>query len=299
MNILEQRQQQAALRNNLKRSKPDWLKAQLPQSNDYKWIHKVVRDNNLHTICTSGKCPNASECWGAGTATFMILGNICTRACKFCNVPTGRPEAVDESEPARIARSVQIMKLRHAVITSVDRDDLPDGGATIWVETIKAVKEQNPGITQEVLIPDFQGMTNLVQQIIDAKPEVISHNLETVRRVTPQIRSRAKYDVSLSVLKYISDAGVVSKSGIMLGLGETEKEVLETMDDLANVGVKVMTIGQYLQPTKKHIEVQEYVTPKQFKFYEKEGFKRGFKFVESGPLVRSSYHAEKHINALK
>ncbi len=299
MNILEQREQQANLRKNLRRSKPDWLKVQLPQSDDYKWIHKIVRDNNLHTICTSGKCPNAGECWGAGTATFMILGNICTRACKFCNVPTGHPEAVDETEPFRIARSVQIMKLRHAVITSVDRDDLHDGGANIWVETIKAVKEKNPGVTQEVLIPDFQGMKHLIQLIIDAKPEVISHNLETVRRLTPKIRSRARYDISLSVLKYITDAGMVSKSGIMLGLGETEAEVLETMDDLANIGVKVLTIGQYLQPTKKHLEVQEYVTPEQFKFYEEEGLKRGFKYVESGPLVRSSYHAERHINALK
>jgi len=299
MNILEQRKEIAKKREALRRSKPDWLKVQLPQSNDYKWMNNTIKEHSLHTICTSGKCPNAAECWGVGTATFMILGNICTRACKFCNVPTGKPEAVDETEPQRIARSVQIMKLKHAVITSVDRDDLPDGGAGIWVETIKAIKEKNPGITQEVLIPDFQGMTNLVQQIIDAKPEVISHNLETVRRLTPQIRSRAKYDVSLSVLKYISDAGVVSKSGIMLGLGEKEDEVLETMDDLAKVGVKVLTIGQYLQPSKKHLEVQEYVTPEQFKFYEEEGLKRGFKYVESGPLVRSSYHAEKHINALK
>ncbi|MGQ1945652.1 lipoyl synthase [Geofilum sp. OHC36d9] len=289
-NILEQRRH---------RRKPDWLKIQLPNTSDYKWMHKTISDHKLHTICTSGKCPNSAECWGAGTATFMILGDICTRACKFCNVKTGRPEAVDLTEPFRIARSIQIMKLRHAVITSVDRDDLEDGGAGVWVDTIRKVKEMNPGITQEVLIPDFQGMTNLVQLIIDAQPEVISHNLETVRRLTPQIRSRAKYDVSLSVLKYIAEAGVVAKSGIMLGLGEQPDEVLATMDDLVAVGVKVLTIGQYLQPSVKHLEVHEYVNPEQFKFYEEEGLKRGFRFVESGPLVRSSYHAEKHINALK
>lgn len=280
-------------------SKPDWLKIQLPNTADYNWMHKTIRDHKLHTICTSGKCPNAAECWGAGTATFMILGDVCTRACKFCNVKTGKPGAVDFKEPFRIARSIQIMKLKHAVITSVDRDDLPDGGASVWVDTIKKVKELNPTTTMEVLIPDFQGMTNLVQRIIDAQPEVISHNVETVRRLTPRIRSRAKYDVSLAVLKHIADAGAVAKSGIMLGLGETQDEVLHTMDDLAAVGVKVLTIGQYLQPSVQHLEVQEYITPEQFKFYETEGLKKGFKFVESGPLVRSSYHAERHINALK
>nr|WP_317045054.1 lipoyl synthase [Alkalitalea saponilacus] len=281
-----------------RRSKPDWLKIQLPNTSEYSWMHKTIRDHKLHTICTSGKCPNAAECWGAGTATFMILGDTCTRACKFCNVKTGKPGPVDFKEPFRIARSIQIMKIKHAVITSVDRDDLPDGGAGVWVETIKKVKEVNPGITMEVLIPDFQGMTNLVDQIIDAEPEVISHNVETVRRLTPQIRSRAKYDVSLDVLKHIAGRGVVAKSGIMLGLGETQEEVLETMDDLVNQGVKVLTIGQYLQPSAVHLEVQEYITPEQFKIYEIEGLKKGFKFVESGPLVRSSYHAEKHINAL-
>jgi lipoic acid synthetase len=229
----------------------------------------------------------------------MILGDICTRACKFCNVKTGRPEAVDYKEPLRIARSIKIMKLRHAVITSVDRDDLPDGGAGIWVETIKMVKKINPETTMEVLIGDFQGMTNLVQMVIDAQPEVISHNVETVRRLTPQIRSRAKYDVSLDVLKYIADAGCIAKSGLMLGLGETQEEVLETMKDLRNVGVRVLTIGQYLQPSPKHLPVQEYIKPAQFRFYKEEGLKMGFKYVESGPLVRSSYHAERHINALK
>lgn len=280
-------------------SKPDWLKIQLPNTSEYNWMHKTIRDHKLHTICTSGKCPNAAECWGNGTATFMILGDICTRACKFCNVKTGKPGPVDLKEPLRIARSIQIMKLKHAVITSVDRDDLEDGGAGIWVETIQKVKELNPGITMEVLIPDFQGKKHLIQQVIDAKPEVISHNIETVRRLTPVIRSRARYDVSLSVLKYISEAGVVAKSGVMLGLGETDNEVLETMDDLLVVGVKVMTIGQYLQPSVNHLPVHEYVTPEKFRFLEQEGLKKGFKFVESGPLVRSSYHAEKHINALK
>ena len=280
-------------------AKPDWLKIQLPNTSEYRWMNKTIRDNKLHTICTSGKCPNAAECWGNGTATFMILGDVCTRACKFCNVKTGKPGPVDLKEPLRIARSIQIMKLRHAVITSVDRDDLEDGGASIWVETIQKVKEMNPGITMEVLIPDFQGKKHLVQQIIDAKPEVISHNIETVRRLTPLIRSRARYDLSLSVLKYIADAGVVAKSGVMLGLGETDQEVLESMDDLVAVGVKVMTIGQYLQPSLKHLEVQEYVTPEKFNYLMEEGLKKGFKFVESGPLVRSSYHAERHINALK
>jgi lipoic acid synthetase len=282
-----------------RKRKPAWLKIQLPNTSDYNWMNKTIRDHKLHTICTSGKCPNSAECWGNGTATFMILGDICTRSCKFCNVKTGKPDAVDFKEPFRIARSIQIMKLKHAVITSVDRDDLEDGGAGVWAETIRKVKEMNPGITQEVLIPDFNGLKHLIQQVIDAKPEVVSHNLETVRRLTPQIRSKAKYDLSLKVLEYIASTGVVPKSGIMVGLGEKPEEVLETMDDLIAAGVKVLTIGQYLQPSPKHLEVVEYVTPEQFAFYEKEGLKRGFKYVESGPLVRSSYHAEKHINALK
>ncbi len=284
---------------NQRRKKPDWLKIHLPNTGEYNWMNKTIRDHKLHTICTSGKCPNAAECWGNGTATFMILGNICTRSCKFCNVLTGKPETVDFKEPFRIARSIQIMKLKHAVITSVDRDDLEDGGAGIWAETIRKVKEMNPGITQEVLIPDFNGLKHLIQQVIDAAPEVVSHNLETVRRLTPQIRSKAKYNLSLKVLSYIASSDVVAKSGIMVGLGETAEEVMETMDDLIEVGVKVLTIGQYLQPTSKHLPVQEYVTPEQFEIYRKEGLKKGFKYVESGPLVRSSYHAEKHINALK
>ena len=280
-------------------SKPNWLKIQLPNTADYNWMHKTIRDNNLHTICTSGKCPNAAECWSKGTATFMILGNICTRACKFCNVPTGKPLAVDVNEPIKVARSIQIMKLKHAVITSVDRDDLEDGGVSIWVDTILKVKELNPGITMEVLIPDFSGLHHLIQQVIDAKPEVISHNLETVRRLTPEIRTKAKYDLSLKTLRYVANSGVVAKSGIMLGLGETEQEVFETMDDLLQVGVQVMTIGQYLQPSKDNISVVEYIHPDVFKKYKEGGLAKGFSVVESGPLVRSSYHADEHIHALK
>jgi len=280
-------------------SKPDWLKIQLPNTADYKWMNQTIRDNNLHTICTSGKCPNAAECWSKGTATFMILGNICTRACKFCNVPTGRPLAVDKNEPIKVARSIQIMKLKHAVITSVDRDDLEDGGASIWAETIRQVKLLNPGLTMEVLIPDFNGLHHLIQQVIDAQPEVISHNLETVRRLTPVIRTKAKYDLSLKTLKYISDKGMVAKSGIMLGLGETEEEIYQAMDDLREAGVQVMTIGQYLQPAKENLPVVEYIMPEVFKKYKEVGLSKGFSFVESGPLVRSSYHAEDHINALR
>ena len=279
-------------------SKPDWLKIKLPGTEEYKWMNKVVKENHLHTICTSGKCPNAAECWAKGTATFMILGDICTRACKFCNVKTGKPEPVDTKEPLRIARSIKIMKLKHAVITSVDRDDLEDGGAGTWVETIKKVKELNPGTTMEVLIPDFNGKESLLQMIIDAGPEVISHNLETVRRLTPGIRTKAKYDVSLGVLKYLADNGTVAKSGIMLGLGETEEEILQVMDDLLEVGVSVFTLGQYLQPTPKHLPVKEYVHPDKFAEYKEIGLQKGFRYVESSPLVRSSYNAEAHINAL-
>ncbi len=279
-------------------SKPDWLKIKLPGTEEYKWMNKVVKENHLHTICTSGKCPNAAECWAKGTATFMILGDICTRACKFCNVKTGKPEPVDTKEPLRIARSIKIMKVKHAVITSVDRDDLKDGGASIWVETIEKVKELNPDTTMEVLIPDFNGNEKLLQMIIDAKPEVISHNLETVRRLTPEIRTKAKYDVSLGVLKYIADKGAIAKSGIMLGLGETEEEILQVMDDLLEVGVSVFTVGQYLQPTPKHLPVKEYVHPDKFAEYKEAGLKKGFRYVESAPLVRSSYNAEAHINAL-
>ncbi len=277
-------------------SKPDWLKIKLPGTEEYRWMNKVVKENNLHTICTSGKCPNAAECWAKGTATFMILGDICTRACKFCNVATGKPLPVDEKEALRIARSIKIMKLKHAVITSVDRDDLDDGGARIWVETIRKIKEINPGTTIEVLIPDFNGTKSLIKMIIDAAPEVISHNLETVKRLTPEIRTKAKYDVSLGVLRYIAENGSVAKSGIMLGLGEREDEVLEVMDDLLEAGVSVFTIGQYLQPTPAHLTVKEYVHPDTFTMYKEVGLEKGFKYVESAPLVRSSYNAEAHVS---
>jgi lipoic acid synthetase len=279
--------------------KPEWLKIQLPNTSDYNWMNKTIRDNQLHTICTSGKCPNAAECWSQGTATFMILGNICTRACKFCNVTTGKPLPADINEPLKVARSIQIMKLKHAVITSVDRDDLEDGGASIWADTILKVKELNPGLTMEVLIPDFNGLEPLIKQVIDAKPEVISHNLETVRRLTPVIRTKAKYDLSLRVLRYIASQGDIAKSGIMLGLGETPEEIYQTMDDLLEAGVKVMTIGQYLQPSKENLPVLEYITPETFATYREVGLSKGFSFVESSPLVRSSYHAAEHINALK
>ena len=277
-------------------SKPDWLKIKLPGTEEYKWMNKVVKENNLHTICTSGKCPNAAECWAKGTATFMILGDICTRACNFCNVATGKPEPVDLKEPLRIARSIKIMKVKHAVITSVDRDDLDDGGAGIWVETINQVKGLNPETTMEVLIPDFNGNESLIKMIIDAEPEVISHNLETVRRLTPEIRTKAKYDVSLSVLKYIAGNGTVAKSGIMLGLGEREDEVLEVMDDLLDAGVSIFTIGQYLQPTSAHLPVTEYVHPDTFAMYKDIGLEKGFRYVESAPLVRSSYNAGAHVS---
>ena len=277
------------------RKKPDWLKIKLPQKDAYAEVKQLVKSNNLHTICTSGSCPNLGECWDAGTATFMILGDICTRACKFCAVKTGKPLPVDENEPVKLARSIKALKLKHCVITSVDRDDLPDYGASFWAEVIRRIKEYNPDTTIEVLIPDFNGKTDLIQKVIDAQPDVISHNLETVRRLTPQIRTKAQYDTSLKVLEYIAGAGVRAKSGIMVGIGETFNEVLETMDDLRAVNCEVMTIGQYLQPTKQNMEVQEYVKPEIFAEYKKHGLKKGFRFVESSPLVRSSYHAEKHV----
>lgn len=277
------------------RRKPEWLKIKLPKGQLSVDVLNIVRGHNLHTICTSGMCPNQGECWGCGTATFMICGNVCTRACKFCNVTTGHPQPLDPQEPDNIANSVKLLKLRHAVITSVDRDDIPDLGASHWVKVIEAVKRENPDTTMEVLIPDFQGHSELVQQVIDAHPEVISHNLETVRRLSDQVRSRAKYDISLNVIRQIAASGIVAKSGIMLGLGETREEVIETMDDLRAVGCNVMTIGQYLQPSAKNIEVKEYVTPEQFDEYHKIGIEKGFAHVESGPLVRSSYHAERHV----
>lgn len=278
------------------RRKPEWLKIKLPNDEAYSRMNKIIKEHNLHTICTSGKCPNAGECWGLGTATFMILGDICTRSCKFCAVKTGKPLPVDKDEPMHIAESVKLLSLKHCVITSVDRDDLPDYGSDIWVETIKAVKKVNPKTTMEVLIPDFTGDYESLKKVIDAKPEVISHNMETVRRLTPHVRSKAQYDRSLEVIKRISESGIISKSGIMVGIGEKEEEIYQTMDDLLNVGCKVFTIGQYLQPTKNNMPVTEYVTPETFKKYEEIGLKKGFKFVESSPLVRSSYHAAKHVN---
>tara|TARA_B100000780_G_scaffold232092_1_gene171989 strand:+ start:407 stop:1261 length:855 start_codon:yes stop_codon:yes gene_type:complete len=276
--------------------KPKWLKVKLPTGQAYKAVRGITKSHDLHTICESGNCPNMGECWGAGTATFMILGNICTRSCGFCNVMTGRPLAVDILEPKKVARSVQLMKVKHAVITSVDRDDLKDGGASIWVETINEIRKENPETTMETLIPDFKGRLKDIQPIIDVAPEVVSHNMETVRRLTKKVRIQAKYDRSLDVLRYLSEGGIRTKSGIMLGLGETEGEVVETMHDLRAVGVSIMTIGQYLQPSKKHLSVLEFITPKQFDKYKEIGLSLGFQHVESSPLVRSSYHAEKHIS---
>jgi lipoic acid synthetase len=275
--------------------KPDWLRVKLPTGKEYANTRKIVSEHKLHTICESGNCPNMGECWGAGTATFMILGNICTRSCGFCAVATGRPLPVDLEEPKRVANSIKIMGIKHAVITSVDRDELKDGGSIIWAETIQEVRKVSPGTTLETLIPDFRGIWENLQRIIDVKPEIVSHNMETVRRLTKQVRIQAKYDRSLEVLKRLKEGGLTTKSGLMLGLGETEAEILETMDDLRSVGVNIMTLGQYLQPTKQHLPVKEYVRPEKFAFYKEAGLAKGFDYVESGPLVRSSYHAEKHI----
>jgi len=277
--------------------KPHWLKVKLPSGDNFKELRQIVETHNLHTICSSGRCPNMGECWGERTATFMILGNICTRSCGFCNVATGKPLPVDLAEPEKVAKSIQLMGVKHAVITSVDRDDLPDGGAGLWAATIRKIRDYNPDITMETLIPDFQGKQHLLDIIIKEAPEVVSHNLETVRRLTKQVRKQAKYDRSLAVLKYLKDQGINrTKSGIMLGLGETEEEVIETMKDLRQAGVDVMTIGQYLQPSPKHLPVERYPHPDEYKKYEKIGLEMGFRFVESGPLVRSSYHAHKHIH---
>ena len=278
---------------NIKRL-PRWMKMQMPKGESYSKVKNTVNKYNLNTICTSGNCPNIGDCWNRGTATFMILGEICTRSCKFCGVKTGKPLPVDWDEPNRIAESVKLMKVKHCVITSVDRDDLEDGGAAFWADTINKIKVVNPGTTIEALIPDFDNVKEDIDTVIKSKPEVISHNLETVERLTPQIRSRAKYQRSLNVIKQIADSGITAKSGIMLGLGETEEEVLQTMDNLLSVGCKVMTIGQYLAPTLEHIPVKEYVTPEKFEEYHKTGIAKGFQFVESSPLVRSSYKAENH-----
>lgn len=275
--------------------KPDWLKIRLGDNERFTRTKQIVESHRLHTICASGRCPNMGECWNRGTATFMIGGEICTRSCRFCNTLTGKPLPLDPQEPENVAESVTLMRLRHAVITSVDRDDLPDLGAAHWVRTIEAVKRRNPETTIEVLIPDFQGRLELVDQIIDAAPEIISHNMETVRRVSPQVRSAAKYETSLAVLARIASRGVVAKTGLMVGLGETEEEVEALMDDVRSVGVQVLTIGQYLQPSRKNIPVSEYITPERFERYRQIALGKGFTHVESAPLVRSSYHAEKHL----
>jgi len=275
--------------------KPDWLKIKLPLGANYRNVKQIVATNGLHTICSSGQCPNMGECWGAGTATFMILGDICTRSCKFCATRTGKPLPPDPEEPIKLAESVKLMGLKHVVLTSVDRDDLIDGGVAYWVSTINAVKCINPDTTIEVLIPDFDNRHELIMLIVNAKPEIISHNLETVERITPLIRSRARYSNSLDVIRKISAAGSVSKSGIMLGLSETKDEIHRTMDDLVEAGCEIFTMGQYLQPSKAHIKVAEYVHPDEFARLKIEGLHRGFRIVESAPLVRSSYHAEKHI----
>lgn len=277
-------------------AKPDWLKIKLPSGKEFSEVKHNVEQNRLHTICESGKCPNQTECWGAGTATLMILGNVCTRSCMFCNVATGNPESVDITEPLRVAESVKLMGLKHVVITSVDRDDLIDGGSKIWAATIRSIRRLNPGVTMETLIPDFKGDWENLQRIIEVKPEVVSHNLETVKRLTREVRIQAKYERSLEVLLRLKDGGINrTKSGIMLGLGETEEELLEAMDDLRKAKVDILTLGQYLQPTRNHLPVAAYITPEDFNRYKEIGLAKGFMYLESGPMVRSSYHAEKHV----
>ena len=272
--------------------KPEWLKIRLGDNEGYSHTKHIVEQHGLCTICTSGRCPNQGECWTRGTATFMILGDICTRACRFCNTKTGRPLPPDSDEPRRVAESIRLMKLKYAVLTSVDRDDLPDLGCGHWVETVKKVRELNPDIKVETLIPDFQGKSELIAQIAQVAPDVVSHNMETVRRLTPQVRSAAKYDRSLQVLKQLADAGITTKSGLMLGLGETEEELLQAMDDLLSVGCRILTLGQYLQPTRQHLEVQAYIHPDDFARYKEIALAKGFEKVASGPLVRSSYLAD-------
>ena len=276
--------------------KPRWLRVKLPTGQNYRNVRKLVDDYKLHTICESGSCPNMGECWGAGTATFMILGNTCTRSCGFCAVNTGRPDPVDWEEPERVARSVKLMKVKHCVITSVDRDDLADGGSIIWAETVKAVRRMSPETTMETLIPDFKGETHNIDRIIEVAPEIVSHNMETVKRLTRQVRIQARYERSLEVLRYLKDEGQKrTKTGIMLGLGEREEEVIEAMEDLRKVNVDILTLGQYLQPTNQHLKVVEFIEPERFDRLKEIGLEMGFRYVESGPLVRSSYHAEKHL----
>jgi lipoic acid synthetase len=273
---------------NLKRiRKPDWLKIKIPSEGSFSEVKTNIKQNRLHTICESGQCPNQTECWGVGTATLMILGNVCTRSCMFCSVATGKPESVDITEPKRVGESIKLMGLKHAVITSVDRDDLSDGGSTIWAATVRAVRRYAPGVTMETLIPDFQGKWENLQRIIDVKPEVVSHNLETVKRLTREVRIQAKYERSLGIER--------TKSGLMLGLGESEEEIIEAMQDLVKQKVDILTLGQYLQPTRNHLAVQKYLSPQEFDKLKTIGLKMGFRYVESGPMVRSSYHAEKHL----
>lgn len=279
--------------------KPSWLKIKIGVNDRYTETKRIVDTHGLHTICSSGRCPNMGECWGKGTATFMIGGDICTRSCKFCNTKSGRPLPLDGNEPESVARSVQLMKLSHAVITSVDRDDLEDMGASHWVKTLRKIKELNPAVTVEALIPDFQGNLELVKQVASCGANIVSHNMETVKRLTPVVRSVARYETSLEVIRAIAETGVTAKSGIMVGLGETVSEVEELMDDLLEYGCRILTIGQYLQPTHKHYPVKEYVTPQQFEAYKELGLKKGFAEVVSGPLVRSSYHAEKQLKFCK
>ncbi len=277
--------------------KPDWLRVKLPIGESYKYVRSLVDTHKLHTICESGNCPNMGECWGEGTATFMILGNICTRSCQFCAVATGRPKAVEWDEPQRVAEAILLMKVKHAVLTSVDRDELADGGSIIWFNTIKAIKALTPTTTLETLIPDFRGIQEQINRIIEAAPEVISHNMETVERITQKVRVQAKYRRSLGVLETLKKGGMRTKTGIMLGIGEEKQEVIQTMKELVGVGCDVLTLGQYLQPTKKHLAVQRFVHPDEFAELRQIGYELGFDYVESGPLVRSSYHSEKHVIA--
>ena len=284
-----------SINNDIKLKKPNWLRVKLPIGESYKHVRGLVDKNKLHTICESGNCPNMGECWGEGTATFMILGNICTRSCRFCAVATGKPEAIDWDEPQRVAEAISLMQVKHAVVTSVDRDEQPDGGSIIWYNTIKAIKTLNPTITLETLIPDFRGIEEQIQRVIEAAPEVVSHNMETVERITKKVRVQAKYDRSLFVLDFLKKGGMRTKTGIMLGIGETKEELVTSMKQLVDVGCDVLTLGQYLQPTPKHLPVQRFVHPNEFLELKSIGYDLGFDYVESGPLVRSSYHSEKHV----
>ena len=279
--------------------KPEWLKIKLHDGEGYAEVAHIVEQHGLHTICSSGKCPNKAECWSRKTATFMILGDICTRGCKFCATPTGRPLPIDPNEPQKVAESIKLLGWKHAVITSVDRDDLPDAGAEHWSRVIEAVKATNPDTTIEVLLPDFDGKEELMDVVIAAKPHILGHNLETIRRITPLVRSKAKYDTSLKTLAYFAASGIPTKSGLMVGLGESHEEVVEALGDLRKAGVEIVTLGQYLRPTAKHYPVDKYVTPEEFDQFKKEGLEMGFKYVASAPLVRSSYLADQAVEACK